>query len=268
MTKSFTSALIGIAIDQGIIGGVDEKLFDYFPEYAHLAGDGKESITIEHLLTMTTGLEWNGLEVPIESRDPTNDVLKLFFVDDPIEYILAKPLIDEPGIDWYYNGGATFLLGEILHRASGKRMDNFAEQYLFTPLGITDHEWLFVQPDLVYAAGSLRLRPRDMAKLGYLYLNEGDWEGEQVLSKEWIESSIEPSAIPWWSDGYGYQWWLEHFTSNNTSYRAFSAVGWGGQRIIVFPELEMVVVLTGGNYVQVDPNIEIVENHILAALSD
>jgi len=268
VTKSFTSTLVGIAIDNGFISGVDDKLFDYFPEYAHLADDRKSSITIENLLTMTTGLEWNGLDVPIDTRNPTNDVLQLFFVDDPLAFILSKPMVADPGTDWYYNGGATVLLGEILNRASGLRLDEFAELYLFAPLEITEYEWFFIQPDLVYAAGNLRMRPRDMAKLGQLYLNNGEWQGERIVSEQWIHESVAWHSNPLWSDGYGYQWWIERFRTDSRSFNSFYASGWGGQRILVIPELEMVIVLTGGNYTVEDSIKEIVEDHILSAVQD
>ena len=266
VTKSFTSTLIGIAIDKGFINGVDDKLFNYFPEYAHLADDRKNSITIEHLLTMTAGLEWNGLDVPINTRDPANDVLQLFLVDDPLEFILSKPMVSEPGTDWYYNGGATVLLGEILRRASGQGMDAFAEQHLFGPLGITEYDWFFIQPDLIYASGNLRMRPRDMAKLGQLFLNEGKWTGEQIVSEQWIEDAVETHSIPRWADGYGYQWWIESSVSGSHSYNSFYASGWGGQRILVFPQLDMVIVLTGGNYTRADSIKEIIEDHLLPAV--
>ena len=135
VTKSFTSTLIGIAIDKGFITGVDEEVYAFFPEYADLRDETKDTITLEHLLTMTSGLEWNGMDVPVSTRDARNDLLQLFLVDDPIAYVLAKPVDNEPGTRWYYNGGGTNVLGEVIREATGTRMDEFAEKYLFTPLG-------------------------------------------------------------------------------------------------------------------------------------
>lgn len=273
VTKAFTSALIGIAIDNGFIEDEAEKVFAFFPEYSYLNDEGKDRITLEHLLTMTSGLEWNEIDVSLTTRDTTNDLIQLFFVPDPIEYILAKPVVAEAGTRWYYSGGDVNILGEVIKRATGLRADDFAEKYLFTPLGISEYEWGYINPDIVYTSGDLKLRPRDMAKFGYLYLNDGVWNGERVISKEWIEDSTrEHAAIPYASwvrdhgDRYGYQWFLKTYYADSRSYDSFLRDGWGGQRITVFSELDMVVVLTGGNYATHAPINEIVTNHILPAV--
>ena len=266
VTKSFTSALIGIAVDKGFIASVDEKVWAYFPEYDDLRDATKDLIRLEHLLTMTSGLEWNGMDVPVSTRDPRNDLIQLFMVDDPIAYVLSKPVVDEPGTRWYYNGGGTNVLGEIIRKATGIRMDDFAEENLFSPLGITDYEWDFINPDVIHASGNLRLRPRDMAKLGYVYLNDGIWQGERIVSEDWIRNSTQAYATTPWSSGYGYQWWLEKYQSGPRTFVSFYANGWGGQRIMVFPELDMVVVFTGGNYIEGNPVDEIIERYILPAV--
>lgn len=264
VTKSVTSALVGIAMDHGFIQGVDQRVFDFFPEYADLSDERKDRLTLEHLLTMTSGLEWNEMAIPYSNR--TNDLVQLFWVLDPIEYILAKDAINEPGSKWYYCGGGTNLLGEVIREATGLRMDDFAEKYLFGPLGITNYEWDHINADMIHASGNLKLRPRDMAKLGYLFLNGGVWEGEPIVSREWVEESTKKHVTRSSSAGYGYQWWLLTYRVNSMSVDAFHADGWGGQRIIVFPSLDMVVVFTGGNYVGADPSNEIVSRHILPAL--
>ena len=266
VTKSFTSTLIGIAIDQGLIRGVDEKVFDYFPEYAHLRDKEKDTITLEHLLTMTSGLEWNGMDIHVSTRDPENDLIQLFVVSDPIEYILAKPLVDPPGSRWYYNGGGTNLLGAIIRKATGMRTDEFAEEHLFAPLGITNYEWDFINHEVVHASGNLALWPRDMAKLGVLFLNDGVWGGERIVSEAWVRNSTTHHADVTWGEGYGYQWWLRTYHAGSRAFESYYAAGWGGQRIIVFPELEMVVVFTGGNYVSWSPVDEMIEDYILPAV--
>lgn len=264
VTKSFTAALVGIAIDHGAIPGVDATLYTFFPEYADLSDEQKDEITLEHLLTMTSGLEWNEMGLPYNDAD--NDLVQLFLVDDPIAYILAKPLVHPPGKEWYYNGGGTNLLGEVIRETTGHRIDEFAEGYLFAPLGITDYEWDYINPDMIHASGNLRLRPRDMAKLGYLYLNGGVWNGERILSEEWIEESTQQHVSLSGTEGYGYQWWLRTYQVGAKSVDAYYALGWGGQRIIVFPSLDMVVVFTGGNYVGHDPTDDILTHFILPAV--
>jgi len=264
VTKSVTSALVGIAMDHGFIQGVDEKVFDFFPEYADLSDERKDRITLEHLLTMTSGLEWNEMAIPYSNRN--NDLIQLFWVLDPIEYILAKDAINEPGTKWYYSGGCTNLLGEVIREATGLRMDDFAEKHLFAPLGITNYEWDHINAEMIHASGNLRLRPRDMAKLGYLFLNGGIWEGERIVSQEWVEESTKKHVTRSPSVGYGYQWWLLTYRMDSETVDAFHADGWGGQRIIVFPSLGMVVVFTGGNYVGAEPSNDIISRHILPAL--
>jgi CubicO group peptidase (beta-lactamase class C family) len=263
VTKSFTSALVGIAIDQGLIGGVGDKVFSFFPQYTSLQGDGKDQLTLDHLLTMRSGLEWNESEVPYD--DARNDLIRLFRVQDPIAYILSKPLVANPGQDWYYSGGNTNLLGEVIRSSTGQRMDTFAEQYLFAPLGITNYQWDHINAETIHASGNLQLRPRDMAKFGLLYLNGGVWNGQRIVSQEWVEASTRPHAALS-GGGYGYQWWLRSYDYGSESAPCFFAAGWGGQRIHVFPALDMVVVFTGGNYISEDPAGEIIASFILPAV--
>ena len=282
VSKSFTSALVGIAIDRGYIQDLDEPVFSYFPKYSHLSNEQKDRITLKHLLTMTSGLRWNELEVWLGNMG--HDVVQLFLVSDPLRYILGKPVATEPGAAWYYNGGGVCVLGEVIRKASGMGMDDFAERYLFAPLGITDHEWEYFNSGMIHASGNLRLRPRDMAKFGYLYLNGGRWQGQQILSPEWIAASTRESvSIPWSSlaeimhkryadipeshgDGYGYLWWLKSYEVGGKPVNAIQATGWGGQRIALFPDLDMVVVLTGGNYATHEPVYEILTRYILPAV--
>ena len=145
-------------------------------------------------------------------------------------------------------------------------MDVFADEYLFEPLGITDYKWDYLNSEIIHASGNLELRPRDMAKLGYLFLKGGTWKGERIVSEEWIEESTKSHILPSWTDGYGYQWWIETYNSNSTPTDSFFAAGWGGQRITVFPSLDMVVVFTGGNYVGEDPVDDIITHYILSAV--
>jgi CubicO group peptidase (beta-lactamase class C family) len=273
VTKALTSALIGIAIDQGNIDSVNVPVFSYFPEYEKDLTAYKAKITIEHLLTMTSGLDWNGMEIPITSRDHENDLIQLFIKDDPLDHILGKKMVAEPGTRWYYSCGDVNLLGEIIKRAIGQRMDLFAEENLFEPLGITEVEWSFIQPGIILASGSHYMRPRDVAKLGYLLLNKGVWKGLQVLSKQWVEASMSEYIsyqIPGWSehygDSYGYQWWQKTYIHNGKDIEAVIRSGWGCQKIVLFPEQEMMIVLNGGYYTESEPFNEISTQFILPTL--
>lgn len=264
ITKSVTSILVGIALDQGLMQSVDDPVFDYFPQYAHLSDTRKATITLKHLLTMSSGLQWNEGELPYS--DPNNDLVRLFYEPDPIEYILSRPLITEPGAQFYYGGDNTNLLGEAIRSATGQRMDAFAEEVLFGPLGITDYAWDFINSDMIHASGNLQLRPRDMAKLGQLCLNGGVWEGQRIVSEAWIAESTQKHVTHTMTSGYGYQWWLRTYQVGSATVESFAALGWGGQKIIVLPDWEMVVVFTGGSYTSGDPSEEILTHYILPAV--
>ncbi|MDX1414684.1 MAG: serine hydrolase [Candidatus Promineifilaceae bacterium] len=269
VTKAFTSAVAGIAIDQGYIEGEHEKVFDFFPDYQGLRTREKEAITVEHLLTMSSGLQWNEWEYPLS--DTRNDLIRLWIVDDPVVYILSKPLVNGPGSSWYYSGGDVILLSEIIQQATGQRFDQYASEQLFEPLGITDYEWDFVDEDTVHASGDLMLRPRDMAKLGYLLLNDGRWQGEQILSQSWVEKTMGVyinTPTPNQGHSYGYQWWHMTFDSEAGPVWALHRSGWGGQEMYLFPELDMLVAMTGGYYEEEPPSNEIVANYIIPAVQE
>ena len=268
VAKAFTSALVGIAIDHGFIHSVDEKLFSFFSEYALQKHERKSNITLEHLLTMTSGLQWNEWDVPIS--DESNDIRQLFIVSDPIKYILAKSVVHEPGTYWYYSGGDVTLLGEVIRGTTDLRIDDFAEQYLFKPLGIEEYEWGKLNSDIIHASGHLHLSPRSMAKFGYLILNNGVWDNRRIISENWIKKTTnEYIAIPgraWEGDRFGYQWWLKTYSFDSTPVEAIVRSGWGGQAIILLPKFDMVVTFTGGNYVNKDPVNEIVDHYIIPSV--
>jgi CubicO group peptidase (beta-lactamase class C family) len=274
-TKSFTSALIGIALDKGYIKSIDQKVFDFFPEFEDLLllESEKNKMTIKHLLTMTSGLEWDDETLPYS--DPRNDLHRMFVNDNPIRFALAKPLFAAPGDVFDYANCNTNILGEIIRKASGERLDKFADKYLFKKLGITELEWQMLPNDAVFCSGDLRLRPRDMAKFGLLFLNRGEWNGEQIISQKWSDISTAAYLNPndynkefGWADGYGFQWWQKTYYYNSQSYSSFFATGWGGQHIIDFPALNLVIVFTGGNYYEAEiiSPYDIVSNYILPSI--
>ena len=259
-TKSFTSALLGIAIDQGLIEGVNQPLSDFFPEFPWLAQGEKSSLSVEHMITMSAGLEWDQTTYPI--LDPRNDIHNIQAADNPWDWYLSKPLVTTPGEVFLYSEGCINVVGEVIERASGMSLDNFSGQFLFGPLGIEDFSWARVwgHPDWVWASGDLQLRPRDMAKFGKLYLQGGIWEGNRIVSQGWIEASSSPYHVfdgseieSYWNDrngavGYGFAWWLK---SDDYGPGAYDAWGWGDQHVTVLPAHDIVVAHTGGSYFEV-----------------
>jgi len=268
VTKSFTSALAGIAIDKGFIQSINDKIFDYFPDYAYLINQQKEKITVKHLLTMSSGFQWNEWDVSISQSN--HDIIRLIFSADPAYYVLNKPVVTEPGTAFYYNGGTVDLLGQIVKRASSMEVENFSHTYLFGQLGITNYNWQTMYGSGVTCChGDVYITPRDMAKFGYLYLKKGILNGTRIISEEWVNNSFQNHITPPvnWAYGYGYLWWLKRYYTGSRFYYSVNAEGWGGQQIIVIPSEDMVVVFTGANYVSDLPNDEMMSNYILPALN-
>ncbi len=245
-TKSVVSALVGIAIGDGSIRGVDAPVVDLLPEHRIADREAKRSILLRHVLTMTAGLEW---DESMPYTDPRNSETLMNRSGDPIGYVLSRKLTSEPGRQFNYNGGLTELLAAVLRHATGKGLEEFAKERLFAPLGIERFEWRRHANGLPLAASGLRLRPVDLAKFGYLYLNRGKWNGRQILPASWVDESLREH----WTEphfGYGYQWWVPRFTAKGKPIEAFQTHGNGGQCAFVFPKLGLVVVTTAGNYNQ------------------
>ena len=268
-TKSITSAVVGIGIDQSYINSADDKIFSYFFMYSHLRDSTNENITIKHLLTMTSGFEWNEWDVSISESE--HDIVQFNTSRDPVGYLLRKPVIHEPGTVFYYNGGVVDLLGEIVrHAAHGNNIRNFSDQHLFQPLGISNYQWQTLYPSgITCCHGDIYITPRDLAKFGYLFLNNGVWQGNQIISEKWVNESTQAHLhLPTlgWADAYGYLWWHKNYSHNGQVFTSIKAMGWGGQEIILIKSLNLVVVFTGANYVTDPPCDEIVEQFILPAI--
>jgi len=268
VSKSVVSLLVGIALDRKLIGSIDDAVFSYFPEYSDLRTPEKDLIKIEHLLTMTSGLAWNE-EAPYNS--PANTEQAMYGSSEPYRYVLERKTSEKPGEIWRYSSGDTMLLGAILQKVSGQSLSDFARDALFKPLGIEASEWTRVSASGEHAAGGgLRLRPRDMAKIGQLILEKGIWKGERIVSAKWIEDSVRPLYRGWGND-HGYQWWTEVSRVGSRNYRWIAAWGLGGQRIFIVPEAGLVVAITAGNYrsdVQSSISFDILDNFVLPALRD
>jgi CubicO group peptidase (beta-lactamase class C family) len=246
VTKSVVALLLGIAIDRGLIKSIDEPVLSFFPEYADLRTPEKDRITLRHLVTMSAGLEWHELDIPYTSA--ANSEIRMETAPDPYRFALEQPVVAPPGDVWEYNSGATELVGAVLKKAAGKQIDDFARELLFGPLGITDVEWPRNVHGDVIAAGSLRLRPRDLAKIGQLVLQRGDWKGTQVISASWIDAATTPQINGLGTDFYGYFFWIGRSLVDRREIRWSAAVGLGGQRIFIVPELDLVVVMNAGLY--------------------
>jgi CubicO group peptidase (beta-lactamase class C family) len=245
VTKTVTALLVGAAIDRGLLAGVDEPVMKFFPEYADLRTPERDRILLRHLLTMTMGIAWDE-ERPY--TDPSNSELQMSRTQDPLRYVLEQPVVAAPGEQYRYNGGATALLAAVVQRATGQSLEAFARSALFQPLGIAQVEWIRLRDGNPAAASGLRLRPRDLAKIGQMLLAGGTWAGRRVLSAEWVREVATPRIGGSGLYLYGYQVWLGRSFAGGTEIRWFAGVGLGGQRVFVVPDLDLVVVTNAGMY--------------------
>ena len=246
-TKGITSTLVGIAIDLGFIRSADEPIYHYLPAYSSLFTEEKKRIKISDMLTMTPGFEWRQFGV----SDAENDGMQMWRTDDVIRYVLQKPLVSEPGAEFNYTNGVPTVTGAILKNAVGMEVSAFAEKYLFRPLGIKDYTWTSYPDGSLETDGGLALRSRDLAKIGLLFLDDGVWKGHQVVSEKWIKESTRErlkfgKLFSKW--GYGYYWMQKQVSFGDREITSFFVPGDGNQILALFPELQMVVVFTAGNY--------------------
>ena len=252
ISKSVISLLFGIARSDGRIPELGTPVLTLFPELADLRSPERDRVTLEHLLTMSSGLAWDEWDAgPL-----TSDETRLFWKADPARFLFDRPFAAPPGTRFEYDGGGTATLAEILVRASGKPLDELAREQLFEPLGITHWVWARDLRDRPLAFAGLRLRPRDMVKLGRLVLDGGRWRGRQVVPEAWVAESLRshistgmpiPPGAPE-NVGYGYQWWTGRTAWKDRRVSWSAGFGNGGQRIFVVPELDLVVVATAGDY--------------------
>lgn len=235
-TKSITSALMGISIEQGYLSGVNEKMINFFPEYniENLSED-KSNITLEHMLTMSSGLEWYEIEYPY--GDDRNTFRQWYDGGALVKFVLDRPTIAAPGEEFSYSSGSSHVLSALVKKLTGVRADSFAMEHLLGPIGIDEIYWPTDDDGVPLGGSGARLTPRDMARFGYLYLNKGNWDGEQIVSEDWVELSQQKHMarkyIP--DSYYGYQFWV-------SDYGTYSAVGYQGQWITIVPEHDLVVV--------------------------
>lgn len=262
-TKSFVSALAGIAINKGYIKSKNEAVLSYFPEYSlKNPSPLKQKITIANMLANQSGLDCD-----VSNDKSEGNETKMDYSDDWVKFTLDLPMVDTPGGKGMYCSGNPVTLGRIVEKATKKSLPEFADETFFKPLGITKYKWNF-KPDKSNAEDycQVYLTPREMAKFGLLYLNNGNWNGKQIVPANWVQESFEKHSVVQGVD-YGYLWWLKYLDADGVRYYGKAAQGNGGQRIFVFPEQKMVVITTGGNYNAQSPADELISNCILPSFN-
>jgi CubicO group peptidase (beta-lactamase class C family) len=256
-TKTITGILIGRAIEEHKLSGVNARILELLPEHGRKIQNPdprKAAITVEDFLTMSSPLEcddWNDASRGNEER--------MYLVEDWAQFILDLPVrgrmhlgekLEPPPYGRYFSycTGGVFTLSEVLARTTGMRTDHYAQEKLFTPLGITDVAWFYSPMNVPQTGGGLRFRSSDLLKIAQLYLDSGRWQGKQIVSEEWVKTSIRPHAQIDETTNYGYLWWLKEFKSGEKSYPAFYMTGNGGNKVVAIPGLEMAVVITSTNF--------------------
>ncbi len=264
VTKTVSSVIVGIAITRGDFKAtLDTPLLHYF-DVARVKNvdERKKRITLRHVLTMTTGMEW--IE-NVAYDDPRNEANLMEASEDWVQYVIDHPMVSEPGTVFNYSSGTSELLAYIFQKETGQDIEKYGEKYLFTPLGMK-HYWKRSPMGVVDSEGGLFLNGADLAKIGYLYLHDGMWDGKQIVSKEWVQQSLTPFIDAEEGMKYGFKWWL--LPQSNGAGFVWMALGFGGQRLMVFPQKDLIVVFTGWSILK-DPasNQELVKR-ILPAVGE
>lgn len=243
VTKSVSSALIGVAIGRGEIESTDVPLLSFLDDYDLSGVDQRLTrATLDDLLTMRSGIEWHESDRPL---DETNTTIQLEAADDWIQFTLDQPMDAAPGAKWVYNSGGSHLMSGVIRKATGRYIDEYAEEHLFGPLGIDDYHWKKTPRGYPDTEGGLYLEAEQLAKIGFLYLRGGVWDGERLLPDGWVEASTARhvdgvNAAGW---GYGYQWWR----LDTDGHDVWGGLGFGGQFLVVIPEYELVGIINSWN---------------------
>lgn len=241
--KSITGLLMGIAMDKGIVKNIDDPFLTYFPELQQEWPEGLGKVTIENLLTMSSGMDADANDLNSKGNE-----LYLLASEDWIRFALDLPMVFEPGTAYRYNSVAAMLVGAVIENASGMNLSDFAKEHLLTPLGIQEYYWWTGPKGRVAGMGNIYLSNLDFAKIGAMVANEGVWKGKQIISREWIKAlstkHLDISKQDPFADGYGYLWYI----STSGEHRYFFASGNGGNKLYVLPDLGLSVAILSSAY--------------------
>jgi len=264
-TKSIGSILTGIAIDHQFIKDINQKIYPYFKDYKIVQDWNEEvkDVTLKTLLTMTSGFACDDHLIPNFQCEKA-----MYKTNDWLEYALNLPMAYKPGEHWAYNSSSLIVVSEIISKTSKLTITEFADKYLFKPLGINEFQWGFSPKGRAFFGGNAKMKPRDMGKIGLIMLNRGKWNDRQIISERWIKESTSEHVQSQNSTGYGYLWWTGKQTFGEQNISAYWAAGNGGNYVFVCPALSLVAVFTGGNYnniLEIQP-LGILINYIIPAM--
>lgn len=249
VSKSVVGLAYGIALAAGKVPPPEAKLYEQFPEYPDLATQpGRDRLEVHHVLSMTLGLEWDELTIPYGR--PGNSENAMEAASDRFRFILDRPIVGEPGAKWTYCGGATALLGRLIAKGTGEALLPYCRRVLFDPLDFGPSEWNIGRDGEPRAASGLRLLPRDLVKVGQLVLAGGRWNGRQVVPADWVKRVTTPVITIDRGRSYGYHWYMGDVIAGTPqqAHHWVGGIGWGGQRLVLFPAGDLVVAMHCGNY--------------------
>ncbi|MCQ1060862.1 beta-lactamase family protein [Photobacterium sp. ZSDE20] len=248
VSKSLTSLLAGIATQQGYIANVNTPVSELLPKYKDMFSGRKSEIALKHLLMMASGLYWDEWSTSYE--DPKNLRSQEMASEDSVAFTLSQPMSQKPGEKFTYSGGSVSVVGDIIRQATkADSVSDYAKNGPLSALCFDNAYWMKQTDQRSNVAGGVMLRPRDMMKLGHLVLNEGQWNGKQLLDANWLSASttpVMPTSLPGYK--YSYFWWNTQYIHNGKKYQAVNALGYGGQEIVIIKELDLVVVKTASNF--------------------
>jgi CubicO group peptidase (beta-lactamase class C family) len=249
VSKSVVGLLYGIALADGKVPPPEAKLYEQFPEYTDLAKQpGRDRLTIGHVLSMTLGFEWDEFTIPYGGAGNSENAMEA--APDRFRYILERPIVSEPGVKWIYCGGATAILGRLIGKGTGEKLPAYARRVLFDPMDFGPSDWRVGADGEPRAASGCRLLPRDMLKVGQLALTGGVWQGKQIVPSAWVKRITTPVVKIEGPNSFGYHWYIHDNMVGSQRQYSVGAIGWGGQRLYAFPELDLVVAMNCGNYRQ------------------
>ena len=256
VTKTITSIVVGVATTRGDFPSLDRPVLSFFTptDSVQNIDERKRRMTVRHLITMTAGIDWNE---NLPYADPRNAATGLEVSPDWVKYTLNRPMMEEPGTRFNYNSGATEIIASVFRRATGTDIEEYAAQHLFAPLGITHWFWKRTSSGLIDTEGGLYLEARDLAKIWYLFLHDGQWDGKQIVSPEYVKASVAPfiavSTAPN-APSYGLAWWL-YPTGKPSAPWYWGGSGFGGQIPYAMIEQDMIVVFNGWNILPGRPSL-------------
>ncbi|MFP8779629.1 serine hydrolase domain-containing protein [Hydrogenophaga sp. RWCD_12] len=262
ISKSVIGLLYGILLERGTVPSLETPVASLYAQHSELNQPPKNAIQIRHLLTMSAGLAWNEPSPVRRTRD--DDQTSLVWTGDICATVFGHEVQARPGETFVYSGGLTSVLADIMERSTGRPLTELVDQELFQPLGIRGWTWTRDLRSRPIAYAGLRLLPRDLLKIGVLVLQGGRWQGRQLVPAAWVKAATSPQLAASPDLGYGYQWWTSEQTVGSHKLPVIQAIGNGGQRLYVVPELDMVVAMTAGDYGT--PDILTAENRVFSLL--